>query len=322
VSYLRQGPCLAIVISTCLLIFATCKKEPFFAFGKLRHSALPNTSDFADLVLIDEQTAYAAGGTVWDKGQILLTTDGGLSWSLDAELPGRIEAISYHPASGTVFACGQGGGIYRKLPTESTWTVLAFDYQRWFRGATFLPNTTPTAFFVNGEAFRYGAVRSLSNQDSTPDTLYLAPNELSDIHAVTNQVLVTVGYGYVVRSTNGGQTWNRIEPTGEFFKALDFYDTSGVMVAESGRVFTTRDSGEHWEQSAKLDATLTDVCYLNLDTLYACGLGGAIYRSTDGGSLWLKAEGIPEIDWFGVQAKNQKVHLVGADGVYLQAESF
>jgi photosystem II stability/assembly factor-like uncharacterized protein len=283
---------------------------------------LPITSDFVDLVFIDEQTAYAVGGTVWDKGHILLTTDGGLTWSLDTELPGRIEAISYHTASGTVFACGQGGGIYRKLPAETTWNVLAFDYQRWYRGATFLPDPLPTVFFVNGEGFRYGSVRSLSNQINTPDTIYSAPNELSDIHAVTNQILVTVGYGYVVRSTNGGQTWNRIEPTGEFFKALDFYDASGVIAAENGLVYTTRDAGEHWVQTAKLDATLTDICFASLDTLYACGLRGAIYRSTDGGSAWLKAEGVPDVDWYGIQAKYQKVHLVGADGTYLQAESF
>lgn len=314
-SFLRRGLFLAILISSSVAVLSGCKKEEYYAFGKYHLTTLPLAVDFTDIGYTDVETIFAVGGNVWDKGVVCCSKDGGLSWALETELPGRVEAIAC--TDGTCWAAGQSGGIYARPQSQTAWTTLSFDYQRWYRGICLQKD----AFIVNGEGFRFGRVLKWETQGTRTDTVFSGPNELSDIALVNDSTMIAVGYGYVIRSESFGLAWERLDLKHEFFKAIDFADQMhGSIAAENGHIYTTTDGGAHWALSAKLHATLTDICYKSPLEVYACGLQGAIYRSSDGGQNWQRAEDVPDVDWLGLKIIQEKIHLVGKGGQYMQTE--
>ncbi len=315
VSLLRPNLFLAILISGFTAITSSCHKEEYYAFGKYQLTALPSSVDLTDLVFFDAQTIIAVGGNVWDRGVVCSSKDGGRNWQVETELPGRVEAVAC--SGGTCWAVGQNGGIYRKEQDHTIWTTLSLDYQRWYRGICLQKH----AFIVNGEGFRFGRVLRWEDQGTRADTVFSCPNELSDISYVNDSTMVAVGYGYVVRSDSFGKVWKRLDLRHEFFKAIDFADSRhGSIAAENGHIYTTTDGGTTWKLSAKLQASLTDICHKSPLVVYACGLQGAIYRSVDGAKNWQRADQTPDIDWLGLKAGQNKIHLVGKGGHYLQAD--
>ncbi len=97
-------------------------------------------------------------------------------------------------------------------------------------------------------------------------------------------------YGYtilLVRTTNGGGTWSRIElPTS--FKKVKFVDRNiGWGVGEY--LCKTTDGGATWiEQSNNDLLEKNDIAAANASVAWVVGMGGSILRTTDGGSTFVQ----------------------------------
>ncbi len=97
----------------------------------------------------------------------------------------------------------------------------------------------------------------------------------------------------VMRTTDGGETWQRIIVP---FKAelfhLDFNGSShGWIVGDHGIILATTDGGDTWRvQRSGTERALYNVDFRDDDEGYAVGGKGTILRTKNGGAVWEKVE--------------------------------
>ncbi len=58
--------------------------------------------------------------------------------------------------------------------------------------------------------------------------------------------------GFLIRTSDGGDTWNKIEglPLGKYASDFDFSDSNTGIFNSGGNFFTTSDGGQHWKQDS------------------------------------------------------------------------
>ena len=104
------------------------------------------------------------------------------------------------------------------------------------------------------------------------------------------------GFGAVLKSEDGGQSWNPIiidwEAVLNDFLEPHVYD---VKVAESGAitiagefelVMRSVDGGETWDVLNKADSSLSSMYWIDDATAFAVGQDGRVLRTADGGVTW------------------------------------
>lgn len=126
---------------------------------------------------------------------------------------------------------------------------------------------------------------------------------------------IIVGDERILRSTDGGLTWNAQTFTGQFLKALSFPTaTTGYAAGDSKALLKTTDGGVTWNPVTVHIADNVDLKglhFTSVDTGYATA-GDRIWRTWDGGVHW---------DWFpcaaemnGLAASGTELIAVGNDG--------
>jgi photosystem II stability/assembly factor-like uncharacterized protein len=150
-------------------------------------------------------------------------------------------------------------------------------------------------------------------------------NPLNAISVIGQDSLVAVGeYGTVIRSFNGGQTW-QVQPTvggiTEVFYAVYFVNTTtGWVSGENGRVLKTTDGGASWfNQITPIFNDLFAVQFASNLIGYVAGNGGKILKTTDGGDTWIELSSGSLANFFGLYFLDQSTGwVVGTGGTVLK----
>jgi photosystem II stability/assembly factor-like uncharacterized protein len=198
-----------------------------------------------------------------------------------SNVPGRIHALATDPANGAVLYAGSAaGGVFKTIQAGADWTA------QWSDQLSL-------------------AIGGLAVAPSNKDVLYAATGEWD----VSSSAIYTMYPGYgVYRSTNGGNTWNRLSPIPSeetSAVAVDPTDPNRVFVAGSRSLHRSTDGGAMWDviggnTNGIFDGVISDVVIdpTNANRLFIgvhhSGIRtGGIYRSIDGGQSWtLLATGI------------------------------
>lgn len=127
------------------------------------------------------------------------------------------------------------------------------------------------------------------------------------------------GYGTILRTTDGGQTWERQGAPDE----LGNSDLVGAMavspreawaagsIGTDGLLLHTWDGGQHWypegDPADLAGNGLISVSAVDLYTAWAVGANGLILHTTDGGQSWKRqgAGQVPSVDLEGVYAADE-----------------
>jgi photosystem II stability/assembly factor-like uncharacterized protein len=124
------------------------------------------------------------------------------------------------------------------------------------------------------------------------------------------------GFGTILHTTDGGQTWKR-QGTPEEVGDGDLTGAAAVSdreawvagnVGSDGLLLHTRDGGQHWyPEGAPADLSgngLVSVSAVDLYTAWAVGANGLILHTTDGGARWVRqgAGQVPAVSLQGVYA--------------------
>ena len=210
------------------------------------------------------------GWAVGHDATILHTTDGGNSWSLQQYAPQTdkplFDIIFFDKQNG--IAVGAYGLFYRTTDGGNSWRqefhaeVLNEDDQSFLSE---LKETDPEAYEIE-----LGAILPHFNR------LYADGN-----------VLYMVGEaGFTAKSTDRGQSWNRLEEfyNGSFFDITRSANMSLVAVGLRGHAFRSKDQGASWSQlvpdaSATFNSAFSD----ENGRLYLVGNGGTLLISKDDG---------------------------------------
>lgn len=93
--------------------------------------------------------------------------------------------------------------------------------------------------------------------------------------------------GTIVSTQNGGTSWG-VQSQGAPYSMNTIYMhsiTNGIVLGDQFFVKTST-GGDTWS-STTTDFNVTAVDFISSSTGFACGSGGAIYKTTDGGSIWV-----------------------------------
>ncbi|MDB5258508.1 MAG: large protein [Chitinophagaceae bacterium] len=151
---------------------------------------------------------------------------------------------------------------------------------------------------------------------------------LNDVQQLDNTTSIAAGdQGTLLTSKNGGSSWEIIEvPTTENLRFVYFESLQkGHVISVSGVVWSTSDSGIHWDSSADLSfkpGTLQDVTFVNINKGYAVfdvNGSGAVYTTTDQGVNWSKKRIVSFRNFNDIAvASNGNAYTVGEDGLLIE----
>jgi photosystem II stability/assembly factor-like uncharacterized protein len=297
--------------------------------GAANWIAVKGISDVHSLVIdpTDSSKIYALA-----RNEIVRSTDGGITWvAANKGLPASYFTLlamdPFNPS--TLYAGAAYANLFRSTDRGESWTALNTGLPGGFLGSLTFDPTTPSTIYaagVNGAISKstdggerwmplkspvnvgYGdAVLSLAIDPTNPSLIYGG----SFAAATGLSGPAVSGSGNIAKSTNGGQSWNRINagiPSKAFVRSLSVDPTVpstiyGSYIVDGGwGIIKSIDRGETWRvindgllSGSRLNGSniLIDpnvpatlyVGYLNFIT----GIGGVV-KSTDGGETWAAAD--------------------------------
>lgn len=215
--------------------------------------------DLVAVYFTSEENGWVAG----DNGYLAVTGDGGRNWTKQNigtteninEIYFRNDENGYLVAGKKMFITNDGGNSWRE-------TVI-------YRTTDF-KNATPEFLSIRFADKKRGIVIGslLNRRDEVVDSL-------------------------VLRTENGGETWNRvIVPSKAELYHLDFVGSSRCwIVGDGGLILASKDGGATFQkQSSGTDKDLYNVDFRDESDGYAVGGKGTILRTGNGGATWEKVQ--------------------------------
>jgi photosystem II stability/assembly factor-like uncharacterized protein len=227
------------------------------------------------VVSVDAQHSFIINS----NGDLIRTNNQGVSWYVQENLPfGR--AIAYKDSTIVVAAFAS---VYISKDMGQTWEKRTVNQQEFFNVQVISRDTIilTSVFPANPSHILLSSNRGNTWQLINPDII------LKSIWMFNANVGFATSYGYIYKTTNGGQTWlipDSTAPGGG--SCLKFYDQNHGVVSAQGKFWRTTD-GLHWTASASpVGHEITFIEFADLNTLIASSDGGVIFRSADNGVTW------------------------------------
>ncbi|MBK9336761.1 MAG: hypothetical protein IPM98_09265 [Lewinellaceae bacterium] len=278
------------------MLCAACQKAPL-PLPVFRELTMPVSDDMTSVWFADSLLGFATAGTPFQRGILLSTTDGGQNWQTDTVVNNRLECVMLD-AAGRGYACGMDGLALVRWTNEPHWYPFRVDYA-WNRGCFFLDEHC--GVIVAGEGFQTGQARKLGPEAIwILDTLHYFPNALSAVWMSDSLTAHAAGLGWVLRSDNGGRSWERLPHTNDFFRSVHFPSpTTGYICGSSGTLLKTTDNGRTWHtirtggSVGRRNQPFRAVWFTSEEKGYLVGDSGLLWRTENGGADWTPLGGLP-----------------------------
>ena len=254
----------------------------------------PGTAGAADAVpaplaieslLLDGAAAGERLVVVGERGHVLVSTDGGASWT-QSRVPTRalLTAVHLHDER-TGWAVGHDAVILRTGDGGETWEIVhhAPEEERplldvWFRDERHGIAVGAYGYLLaTGDGGDTWTSRAISEDDFHLNAI--AP-------AGGDRLFIAAEAGVAYRSDDGGATWHELPSpySGSWFGALPLDEDRVLLAGLRGHLFRSEDAGETWTRvPAETRATLTGAVRLPSGAVLVTGLEGTVLTSGDDG---------------------------------------
>jgi len=306
---------LLFLLALIMLINTSCgdKKDSV----QLEHELfqLPTNTVGNAVYMLDQMNGYVVGGEQFGIGWICHTTDGWTTFQLDSLSPSIILDILCR-SDGDCIASGYGSKIY--TGSLSTWQEHQLpDFRRF---STVVKLADQNYMVAGGSGLADGVIHEVNSSGVIQESQDSIIHELFDLESIDDD-LHLVGYGYIAKSLDQGNTWKVSSVQGDSYVAVSFpSQQTGYVVGEFGSILKTTDGGESWSKDRNgnllwvSDLEFQDVYFTNEEAGFICGKDGLLWQTTDGGENWLEVGGIPRIDYYGMHHIQDKLYVSGSDG--------
>ncbi|WP_084631076.1 WD40/YVTN/BNR-like repeat-containing protein [Ferrimonas senticii] len=245
-----------------------------------------------------------SGWAVGHDATILTTKDGGFSWRLAQAMPELdkplLDVISVTPT--TVMAVGAYGLAFRSNNGGISWQQQYFE-----------------------ELLHPDDLDYLNELKLEDEALYLDERSamlphFNRVSKLADDSLVMVGeMGTIVQSSDGGQSWQHLEPfyDGSLFDFLETKDGTWLATGLRGNVFRSTDRGQYWDEvDSTVETTINSLMQLDNGEIVMVANGGYVMVSNDDGQtfrsqLFAKGEDLVSV----AQQQDGKVVISGSAGV-------
>lgn len=310
-----------------------------------RTHSCPITDDLHDVFFLNASLGWIY---TYGTGILLHTTNGGQTWSVQAEFsPIFLEQIQFLDANHG-WICGEYGFVYKTTDGGKTWQDVSlslpdritepFDREEAPDGNFVL--LYAMRFLNNKQGFVAGASMNPAKK-SRQAISYWTENSGKDWHAHTdppNDLLLNTTFiddekGYalgsrtIFQTLNGGQDWEalyREEVPPEQFRGLYFLNEEiGWVCGFSGRVLKTINGGQTWDPVSVTKNRLRDIVFLDEQNGFVVGDATAepstLYQTVDGGESWQSVE-VDMPNLHRLERVGNRVWAVGKEGTILSFE--
>ncbi len=251
---------------------------------------------------------------------IYRSTDNGESWTqINTGLTLlNIRTIVINNDSGYVFACSGStpfsGGAFRSSNNGDSWTAINSGLPF---GAIFSLAIDSSNYVYAGSGFNGGVYFSTNNGQNWIASGLTNQTVLSLTIDKANDIIYAGTYTVVLKSTDGGLTWNPTGLSGNIW-ALVTNNIGGVFVGTwSGSIYSSSDYGATWHNLINELTIVQDILIAQNGDLFAAVAGPGIFHSTDNGNNWEnQTEGFGSIDVNSINVAANGSIFAGAGMVY------
>jgi photosystem II stability/assembly factor-like uncharacterized protein len=285
------------LLMSLLCLHAGCKKD-LLHWDKVQQLESHTTHRLNRIFFVDNTTGFVIGGDRFNQADMLITRDGGKSWSYRTfpEAAKGLYGITQSP-DGTVYVLGFDGKLLFSADTGNTWSFRQLDYLPLKQLAFTRPGE---GIVIGGISFDQGFRLGIDGegQRQSRDSFGYELNDIRMLNAYTGYIS---GYGVVLKTSDGGQSWDFMRVEGDNFTALDGHDENRVWVCGyEGSIYKTADGGRTWDRLrngndlTRKKYRLLDILFLDEQRGYAVGEEGAVIYTEDGGRHWMEFDRFTE----------------------------
>ncbi len=288
-----------------------------------------------DLVIVqfpDQNNGYIGGS----HGIILGTANGGINWNthnyLGTEGNGGtvIYGLSFLDLL-TGWAVGDGNYVYHTIDGGFHWDSTLVNTTYFLRTTCFLDanngfiGTSDPSVISTGPypgPGHYGQIFATHNGGKNWTSTPIGSGGIMYIRFINSTNGVAIGrYGTAFWTSDGGTTWKPGTsdlPGGVLNKCVFTSANTGFAVGyidtAHGVILRTDDAGHSWQTIRSTPFLLQGIATNGNGMVTACGWGGNISESTDGGTTWKESQ-IGTIRWIDVVYSSvDRTILVGKSG--------
>ncbi len=130
------------------------------------------------------------------------------------------------------------------------------------------------------------------------------------------------GLETVLKTDNGGDSWTKINVTGDFNSVYFTDANTGWICGFNGKIKKSVNGGLNWHDvNSTVTVNLNQVSFLNNNTGYIVGNNSVILRTTDAGESWNRLNaGIDTIDIFAIKITDQQIiFLSGSESMIFKS---
>ena len=185
----------------------------------------------------------------------------------------------------TVYILADGNALMKSTDNGITWDFKPIPYTGIASAMHFTSSTT--GFVVGGSGNILKTTDSGINWSSTSN---LAKYGLLDVYFPNPSLGFAVGDDYVLKTINGGATWDSLYIGSWRLTSVHFSDNNNGFAPTDydGIIFRTTNSGNSWfKDSTGFDSqSFYSVFSVDANTAYVGGKNGTIIKTTNGGQIW------------------------------------
>ena len=233
-------------------------------------------------------------------GLLYKSFDTGTSWNRmtfnGSPNPYSFGYYTYEPVDETTaFMSGYQGSIIKTTNAGNTWIATNTNSTDVFRVLNFADETT--GYAAGGEGFSFNLINAIyKTTDGGNNWSVIRPRagdiSIGNIRFVSPDTGFVFGYfngaASILKTTDGGTSFTPSYTGGSavMFQSGDFYNSKlGIGVGNDGLIVMTNDGGETWvTQENVAPETLIWAHYVDENTCYVVGFGGAVYKYTKEGT--------------------------------------
>jgi len=224
------------------------------------------------------------GCAVGNSGTVLLTNNGGVSWTpVQANVSGNINSVYMYNVNVGIIVTSTGF-IYQTLDGGLTWTQISSANSNALYSV---------AFKDSADAYIVGQNGTIITLTGNPQTGYAAGNAVNPINANCNAVSFAVTTPYCVASNGkiyqkNGSNWSNAVYSGAniSLNAIAFNGSNiGFAVGEAGTIVRYQN-GAWTKVFDGLSTSFTGIQLKDSLTAYAVGEDGTVYITINGGTNW------------------------------------
>ena len=271
---------------------AACRKEQLY-FQKIERIESNTTSRLNRIMYVDDTTCIIAGGEKFLKAEVLISRDGGNSWENDTftQSGKGLYGMGISPL-GTIYMTGFDGTQVGSNDKGYSFTEKRIPNWEYHVGLSFVNSNR--IVLVNTRAQKEGSIVIADSNQQILKTLDYDFG-MNDVQMADAQTGYVAGYGAIIKTKDGGETWDIVDVENDNFYAIHCLSADEVWICGyNGSIVHTTDGGATWERLRNGNNIaipkyhLLDITFKNASDGYAVGEKGVVIYTSDGGKTWTR----------------------------------